>query len=71
MECYFCRGTLRKGESSYTVTRRGYHLIVDKIPAWVCAQCGEALFEEAQVDAIQKLVEKADQGVSALVQVPA
>ena len=70
MECLSCKAKLRKGESSYTVTRKGYHLIVDKIPAWVCDQCGEVLFEEAQVDAIQKLVAKADQGVSALVQVP-
>lgn len=49
MKCHSCKGELRKGESSYTITRKGYHLIVDYVPAWVCEQCGEILFEEAQV----------------------
>ena len=70
MECYSCKGKLNKGQSSYTITRKGYHLIVDNVPAWVCEQCGEVLFEEAQVSAIQQLVANADQGVTALLKLP-
>jgi len=29
---------------------------LDAVPAWVCGQCGEAYFEEKEVDAIQKLI---------------
>lgn len=71
MKCYSCKGELRKGETSYTITRKGYHLIVDHVPAWVCEQCGEILFEEAQVKAIQQLIENADVNVSALIAIPA
>ncbi|MCX7839975.1 MAG: YgiT-type zinc finger protein [Anaerolineae bacterium] len=70
MECYSCKGKLHKGKTSYTITRKGYHLIVDHVPAWVCEQCGEVLLEEAQVKAIQQLIEKTDVSVSALVSVP-
>jgi YgiT-type zinc finger domain-containing protein len=41
---------------SYTATRRGYHLIIDDVPAWVCEQCGEPLFDEKTVDIIQDML---------------
>jgi len=61
---------LRKGETTYTITRKGYHLIVDHVPAWVCEQCGEVLFDEEQVKGIQQLIENADVGVAALMPAP-
>jgi YgiT-type zinc finger domain-containing protein len=67
MQCYSCKGKLHKGETTYTITRKSYHLIIDHVPAWVCEQCGEVLFDEAQVKVIQQLIEDADVGVSALV----
>jgi hypothetical protein len=30
--------------------------MLDAVPAWVCEQCGEAYFEEKEVDTIQDLV---------------
>ena len=56
MECPFCRGDLVQKKVSYTATRNGYHLIIDHLPAWVCEQCGEPLFDEKTVDAIQELL---------------
>jgi hypothetical protein len=35
------------------VDRGGYHLHWDAIPAWVCTQCAEPLFEGREVDLIQ------------------
>jgi hypothetical protein len=32
------------------------NLTLDNVPAWVCEQCGEAYFEENEVEAIQGLV---------------
>ena len=40
--------------------RKGYRLLFDAIPAWVCGQCGEAYFEEAEVDALQEVLWKID-----------
>jgi len=60
MECLYCRGVLVRKRISYTATRQGYHLIVDEVPAWVCEQCGEPLFDEETVDAIQEVLRGVD-----------
>ena len=38
------------------VDRKGYHLSLDAVPAWVCAQCGEPYFEGREVDSVQRLL---------------
>ena len=60
MECLYCSGTLMRKKVSYTATRKGYHLIIDDVPAWVCEQCGEPLFDEKTVDTIQELLRGVD-----------
>jgi YgiT-type zinc finger domain-containing protein len=45
---------------SYTVNRKGYHLVIDDVPAWVCEQCGEPLFEEETVDLVQEMLRAVD-----------
>lgn len=63
MECLYCKGTLVRETVSYTANRKGYHLIVDDVPAWVCEQCGEPLFDEATVDAIQQALQGVDEHI--------
>ena len=60
MECLYCRGKLVRERVSYSATRRGYHLIIHDVPAWVCTQCGEPLFDEETVDAIQDVLQGVD-----------
>ena len=60
MECLYCKGTLVRRSVSYTTSRKGYHLILDDLPAWVCEQCGEPLFSEKTVDAIQEMLREVD-----------
>jgi len=67
MTCFHCQGELRKGKTSYAINRKGYHLIIDDMPAWICEQCGELLFEEEQVNAIQQLIQAADPKVESLI----
>ncbi len=31
--------------------RPGYHLLLERVPAWVCEQCREPYFESPEVDA--------------------
>jgi YgiT-type zinc finger domain-containing protein len=71
MECLYCRGTLVRRKVSYTATRKGYHLIIDDLPAWVCEQCGEPLFGERTVDAIQEMLREVDVRMKTLVVPPA
>jgi formylmethanofuran dehydrogenase subunit E len=47
--------------------RKGCHLMLDAVPAWVCEQCGEAYFEEKEANAIQDLVCSVEQKAEALV----
>ncbi|MEK6657777.1 MAG: type II toxin-antitoxin system MqsA family antitoxin [Nitrospirota bacterium] len=56
MKCLLCKGEMEKSTVAYTVDRKGYHLFIEKIPAYVCTQCGEKYFEEKEVDAIQNML---------------
>jgi YgiT-type zinc finger domain-containing protein len=47
---------MEKTSVSYTIDRKGYHLFIEKIPAYVCTQCGERYFEEKEVQAIQEML---------------
>ena len=49
------------------VDRNGYHLVFDTVPAWACDQCGEAYFEEREVNAIQSAIKGLDQQARQLV----
>lgn len=40
--------------------------MLDAVPAWVCEQCGEAYFEEKEVDTIQDLVRSIEAETDAL-----
>jgi YgiT-type zinc finger domain-containing protein len=50
-----------RGSAPFQVDRKGYHLILDHVPAWVCQQCGEAYFEPNEVDGIQDAIRALDQ----------
>jgi YgiT-type zinc finger domain-containing protein len=47
---------MEKSTVSYVVNRKGYHIYVESIPAFVCSQCGERYFDEKEVDAIQDMI---------------
>lgn len=51
-----CKGEMEKSMVAYTVDRKGYHLFLERIPAYVCSQCGERYFEEKEVNAIQDML---------------
>lgn len=56
MKCLFCNGAMEKAMVPYAVDRKGYHLFIEKIPAYVCSQCGEKYFQEKEADAIQNMI---------------
>ena len=67
MKCMHCQGQLTRGTAPFHVDRHGYHLVLDTVPAWVCGQCGEALFEEEAVAGIQAAITALDRETQALV----
>lgn len=60
MKCLYCQGELEQKKISYNANRNGYHLIIDDVPAWVCVQCGEPLFDEPTVEALQAMLAEID-----------
>lgn len=66
MRCMYCQGKMERGTAPFHIDRNGYHLMFDRIPAWVCEQCGEAYFEESEVDSIQAVIRAVDEQVEKL-----
>ncbi|MDW7711538.1 MAG: type II toxin-antitoxin system MqsA family antitoxin [Deferrisomatales bacterium] len=62
MTCLQCGGAMARGTGPFHVDRKGYHLVFDAVPAWVCGQCGEMYLEAPEVDATQDVIESADRG---------
>ena len=60
MKCIHCQGEMQRRAAPFHVDRKGYHLLLDAVPAWVCAQCGESYFEEAEVESIQEAIQGLD-----------
>ena len=60
MECLYCKAQMRRGTAPFSIDRNGYHVSWDAIPAWVCDQCGESLFETHEVDVIQEALSVLD-----------
>ncbi len=56
MKCLLCNGEMEKSKVAYAIHKKGYHLFIEKIPAYVCSQCGEQYFEDKEVDAIQNMI---------------
>jgi len=60
MGCIHCQGKMERGTAPFHIDRKGYHLMFDSIRAWVCIQCGEAYFDEPQVEVIQDAISALD-----------
>ena len=60
MKCIHCQGEMQRRAAPFHVDRKGYHLVFDAVPAWVCSQCGEPYFEQAEVESIQEAVQGLD-----------
>lgn len=61
MNCSHCKGKMERGTAPFHIDRKGYHLVLDAVAAWVCGQCGEVYFEESEVDRIQQVIQAIDQ----------
>ena len=51
---------MKKGSAPLHIDRKSCHLTLDNVPAWICSQCGEAYFEENEVNHIHKALKKID-----------
>jgi YgiT-type zinc finger domain-containing protein len=57
---------MERGAAPFHVDRNRYHLVLDRIAAWICSKCGEVYFEETEVDSIQSIIQTVDAEVEKL-----
>lgn len=68
MTCPVCSGQLERRPSVHTISRSHYHLMIYELPLWLCRQCGQAMYTESQVDALDELIYNTDRQIAALLQ---
>jgi YgiT-type zinc finger domain-containing protein len=61
MNCIHCQGKMERKTTLFQINRKGYHLVLNTVPAWVCTQCGEVYFEETEVESIQGALRALDE----------
>ena len=66
MKCLHCQSELERGKATFTDSRNGYVIVLQDIPAWVCTQCGEPLFDANAVSGIQDVLRAVDERVEKL-----
>ena len=66
MKCIYCQAEMQKNTAPYHIERKGYHLFLEKVPAWLCSQCGEPYFEEKEVEEIQSAIRELDKHANKL-----
>ena len=66
MKCLHCQSELKRGTATFTDSRNGYVIALQDIPAWVCIQCGEPMFDADAVSGIQDLLRAVDERIEKL-----
>ncbi len=61
MKGTYCQGDMLHGNAPFHLDRNTIHVRLDSVPAWVCNQCGEAYFEETEIQAIQEIIRTLDE----------
>ncbi len=66
MKCMFCQAEMKKGIAPIHIDREQCHVTLHRVPAWVCPQCGEAYFEEGEVEKIQEVIRSVEEKTAAI-----
>lgn len=67
MKCMYCQDDMVRGNAPFYIDRKTVHLSLDDVAAWICTQCGEVYFEEAEVNAVQDIIRAVDERTGRLV----
>jgi len=57
--CPFCGGKTEQGTTTFTADLGFGVVVVRDVPALICAQCGEAWFEDGVAEKLEKVVHSA------------
>lgn len=54
-KCFFCKGNMKKKKIAVDYWWKGELVIIEKVPAWICTQCGEEVFEGPVAEKMEKV----------------
>jgi YgiT-type zinc finger domain-containing protein len=54
--CNVCQGKLTRELTTFTQWYEGRLIVIENVPAWVCAQCGETYYDPDTVERIQAVI---------------
>ncbi len=63
MKCMHCDGVMERNSAPFHIDNKGYHLVFDEIPAWICSQCGGTYFEEIDAEAVQIIIQNIEKEI--------
>lgn len=56
MTCFFCKGDLVKGTTTYTVNFGNSVAVIKNVPCTECSQCGESFLDDDVMMQIEEIV---------------
>lgn len=54
-KCFFCKGNMEKRKITVDYWWKGELVLIEKVPAWICTQCGEEVFEGPVAEQMEKV----------------
>ena len=56
MKCFFCKGDMVEGKTSYMADLNGHFIIIRNVPCHKCTQCGEVTYSGTVAARLDELV---------------
>jgi uncharacterized protein with PIN domain len=56
MKCLYCQAPIERGSAEVRLSRNGYQLSWQSVPAWVCTRCDQPYFEAGEVEMVRSAV---------------
>ena len=57
-KCFFCKGHLKKKKVTVDYWWKGTLVLIEKVPALVCSQCGEEVFEGPVAERLDQIAKE-------------
>jgi YgiT-type zinc finger domain-containing protein len=57
MTCFFCKGDVQDGFSTFTADKGGCIIVVKNVPAQICDQCGEASYSNTVAQKLEQIIQ--------------
>ena len=57
MSCFYCKGEMEQGTAKFILDLGHCVVIVKNVPARICRQCGEKVFDDDTMERLEQIVD--------------